>query len=161
MKITVESLSRTTLFTSFGCIRRSRASRSHGTSTFDCISVSRLVVSDSATPLDCSLSMEFSRQQYGSGLPFPSPCFTLRNGSSVSHSSCPTLPSQQQRKRSQSLHTPAATFPLYRHQRRVMGTIAILVLSNGVTFFIFSLETARWDDLACCPKARGDVVGCS
>ena len=79
-EITVESLSRTTLFTSFGCIRRSGASRSHRTSTFDRLSVSRLVVSDSATPMDCSVSVEFSGQQYGSGLPFPSPCFTLRNG---------------------------------------------------------------------------------
>ena len=79
-EITVESLSRKTLFTSFGCIRRSGASRSHRTSTFDRLSLSRLVVSDSATPMDCSVSMEFSGQHYGSGLPFPSPRFTLRNG---------------------------------------------------------------------------------
>ena len=39
--------------------------------------VSHLVVSDSATPwtvaLQAPLSMEFSRQEYWSGLPFPSP----------------------------------------------------------------------------------------
>ena len=32
-----------------------------------------LVVSDSCNPMDCSLSMGFSRQEYWSGLPFPSP----------------------------------------------------------------------------------------
>ena len=40
-------------------------------------SVSRSVVSDSATPWTIArqppLSMEFSRQEYWSGLPFPSP----------------------------------------------------------------------------------------
>ena len=40
-------------------------------------SVSRSVVSDSATPWTAAhqapLSMEFSRQEYWSGLPFPSP----------------------------------------------------------------------------------------
>ena len=42
-----------------------------------CVCVSRLVISDSATPqtvaLQASLSAEFSRQEYWSGLPFPSP----------------------------------------------------------------------------------------
>ena len=41
------------------------------------VCISRLVVSDSATPWtiahQASLSMEFSRQKYWSGLPFPSP----------------------------------------------------------------------------------------
>ena len=42
-----------------------------------CVCVSRSVVSDSATPwtvaLQAPLSMGFSRQEYWSGLPFPSP----------------------------------------------------------------------------------------
>ena len=42
-----------------------------------CVCVSRSVVSNSATPWtvarQASLSMEFSRQEYWSGLPFPSP----------------------------------------------------------------------------------------
>ena len=42
-----------------------------------CMCVSRSVMSNSETPwtVDCqaSLSMEFSRQEYWSGLPFPSP----------------------------------------------------------------------------------------
>ena len=41
-----------------------------------CVCVSRSVVSDSATPwtvaCQASLSMEFSRQEHWSGLPFPS-----------------------------------------------------------------------------------------
>ena len=32
-----------------------------------------LVVSDSCNPMDCSLSMGFSRQEYWNGLSFPSP----------------------------------------------------------------------------------------
>ena len=42
-----------------------------------CVCVSRSVVSNSATPWtvahQASLSMEFSRKEYWSGLPFPSP----------------------------------------------------------------------------------------
>ena len=42
-----------------------------------CVCVSRSVVSNSATPWtvahQVSLSMEFSRKEYWSGLPFPSP----------------------------------------------------------------------------------------
>ena len=37
------------------------------------VCVSRLVVSDSLRPHQAPLSMEFSRQQYWSGLPCPSP----------------------------------------------------------------------------------------
>ena len=42
------------------------------------VCVSHSVMSDSLEPMDCSppassLSMEFSRQEYWSGLPFPSP----------------------------------------------------------------------------------------
>ena len=44
---------------------------------FSTLCVSCYVVSDSATlwtvPLESLLSMEFSRQEYWSGLPFPSP----------------------------------------------------------------------------------------
>ena len=40
-----------------------------------CLCVSRSVMSDSCDPMDCQapLSMEFSVQEYWSGLPFPSP----------------------------------------------------------------------------------------
>ena len=40
-----------------------------------CVCVSHSVMSDSCDPMDCQapLSMEFSMQEYWSGLPFPSP----------------------------------------------------------------------------------------
>ena len=45
--------------------------------------LSHLVVSDSYDPIDCGLpgplSMEFSRQKYWSGLPFPSQNYTNIN----------------------------------------------------------------------------------
>ena len=48
-----------------------------------CVCVSHLVISDSATPWTVAhqapLSMEFSRQEYWSGLPFPSPGNSYRN----------------------------------------------------------------------------------
>ena len=45
-------------------------------------------------PMNCSLqappSMGFSRQEYWSGVPFPSPCMKVRSESGVAQS-CPTL----------------------------------------------------------------------
>ena len=54
-----------------------KLSRTHTMKSYMCVCVSHSVMSDSATPYtiahQASLSMEFSRQEYWSGLPCPSP----------------------------------------------------------------------------------------